>query len=207
MRRVKPVVLTPVAIFLVALASAPASAQLAKIETKDLRLVYLDPSETFVVPHAARSFINADTFLRALFGYDAKQKITVLLADFSDYGNAGASSVPYDALRIQIAPLSFSFETILAGERMSAIFNHELVHVVAMDQAAGPDRAFRRVFSGKVLPIAEQPESVLYFYLTSPRVAAPRWYHEGAAVFVDTFESGGIGRAQGGTTRWCGARW
>ena len=57
---------------------------------------------------------------------------------------------------------------------------------------------FRRLFGGKVLPVAEQPESILYFYLTSPRVAAPRWFHEGIAVFVDTWMAGGLGRVQSG---------
>ena len=67
-----------------------------------------------------------------------------------------------------------------------------------MDQAARPDRRFRRLFGGKVAPVHEQPESILYFFLTTPRVAAPRWYHEGIAVFVDTWMAGGLGRAQGG---------
>ena len=49
-----------------------------------------------------------------------------------------------------------------------------------------------------MLPVAEQPESILYFYLTAPRVAAPRWFHEGIAVFVDTWMAGGLGRAQSG---------
>ena len=49
-----------------------------------------------------------------------------------------------------------------------------------------------------MVPVAEQPESILYFFLTSPRVAAPRWYHEGIAVFVDTWMAGGLGRAQSG---------
>ena len=57
---------------------------------------------------------------------------------------------------------------------------------------------FRKLFGGKVMPVAEQPESILYFYLTTPRVAAPRWFHEGIAVFVDTWMAGGIGRAQSG---------
>ena len=43
----------------------------------------------------------------------------------------------------------------------------------------------------------EQPESILYFYLTAPRAAAPRWYQEGLAVFVETWMAGGQGRAQG----------
>ena len=57
---------------------------------------------------------------------------------------------------------------------------------------------FRKLFGGKVNPIAEQPETILYIYLTTPRVAAPRWYHEGIAVFIDTWMAGGIGRAQSG---------
>ena len=180
-------------------AHAPAAfAQLAKLESRDLRLVYIAPSEEYLAPYAARSFADAHAFLTTLFQYKPGEKITVLLADFSDYGNAGAGSVPHASMRVQIAPLSFAFETILAGERMNVIMNHELVHVIAMDQAAGADLTFRRLFGGKVLPIDVQPESVLYFYLTSPRVAAPRWFHEGAAVFVDTWEAGGIGRAQSG---------
>jgi hypothetical protein len=177
---------------------APALAQLQKVESGDMRLVYISPSETFLVPHAGRTFMSSVTFLETLFDYKPPEKITVLLTDFSDSGNAGASSVPHDTLRVQIAPLSFTFETIVASERMNTIMSHETVHVIAMDQAAGRDRAFRRLFGGKVLPIAEQPESVLYFYLTTPRVAAPRWFHEGGAVFVDTWMAGGIGRAQGG---------
>lgn len=180
-------------------ALAPAaSAQLATLESRDLRLVYITPSEDYLAPFAVQAFRDAHAFLSTLFKYQPDEKITVLLADFSDYGNAGAGSVPHNGLRIQIAPLSFAFETILASERMTAIMNHELVHVIAMDQAAGRDRVFRRLFGGKVLPIDSQPESVAYFYLTSPRVAAPRWYHEGAATFIDTWQNGGIGRAQSG---------
>ncbi len=186
------------ALALLAGVASPAAAQLAKVETDRLRLVYVQPSEDYLIPHAARSFLNAERFLDSLFEYQPDGKITVLLVDFSDYGNAGASTIPFDSLRIQIAPLSFSFETILASERMSAIMSHELVHISMMDQAAGRDRLFRRFFGGKVMPIDAQPESVLYFYLTTPRVAAPRWYHEGGAVFIDTWENGGIGRAQGG---------
>ena len=180
-------------------ASVPAAfAQLAKLESRDLRLVYLSPSEDYLAPYASSAFTDAYTFLSHLFDYKPDSKITLLLADFSDYGNASAGSVPHSSVRVQVAPLSFAFETILANERMHAIMNHELVHVIAMDQATGADRMFRRLFGGKVMPVDAQPESVLYFYLTSPRVAAPRWFHEGAAVFIDTWESGGTGRAQGG---------
>ena len=180
------------------LASTPLHAQLRAIETPELRLVYFDPNETFVVPHAARTFLNSLAFQRRLFALDLHgRRVTVLLADFQDAGNAGASVVPYDTLLTQIAPLSFAFEAIAGNDRMNIMMNHELVHVATMDQAAARDRLFRGLFLGKVVPVADQPESILYFFLTTPRVAAPRWYHEGIAVFVDTWMAGGLGRAQG----------
>ena len=66
------------------------------------------------------------------------------------------------------------------------------------DEAAGQDRWFRRCFLGKVTPIAEDPVSIAYGYLTNPRHYAPRWYHEGMAVFMETWMGGGLGRALGG---------
>jgi hypothetical protein len=187
----------PIALLLLLAGARPAAAQLTSLETEDLRLVSFGGAESYLVPYATRTFLNAMRFHRRLFDYRPTEKTTVLLADFSDAGNAGATSVPRDAITIQIAPLSYAFETLTANERMNTIMNHELVHVVSMDQAAGSDRAFRHLFAGKVMPVSEQPESILYFYLTTPRVASPRWFLEGGAVFVDTWMSGGIGRAQG----------
>ena len=178
----------------------PASghAQLAMLETAGLRIIYFDPTETFLVPHAARTFLNSLEFQRRVLGFDPPQPTTVLLTDFGDSGNAGASVVPRNLLTVDIAPLSFAFETIAGNDRMNIIMNHELVHLATMDPPAGSDVMFRRIFGGKVMPVAEQPESILYFLLTAPRVAAPRWYHEGSAVFFDTWMAGGLGRAQGG---------
>jgi hypothetical protein len=179
-------------------ATTPARAQLRAVETPDVRLVYFDPTESFLVPHAARTFLNSLEFQKRLFDFRPAGPITVLMADFSDSGNAGATVVPYNTVITQISPFNFAFETIAGNDRMNIIMNHELVHVATMDQAARPDRFFRRLFGGKVVPLPQQPESMLYFFLTTPRVAAPRWYHEGIAVFVDTWMAGGLGRAQGG---------
>ncbi len=173
-------------------------AQLSTVQTPQVRIVYLDGTESYLVPHAARAFLNALEFERRLFKFDPAEPVTVLLVDLSDAGNAAAGTVPRDVISVQIAPLNFAFETMAANERMTTLMNHELVHVVTMDQAARSDRVFRRLFAGKVLPISDHPESLLYWYLTAPRVAAPRWYHEGIAVFVDTWMAGGLGRAQGG---------
>jgi hypothetical protein len=175
-----------------------ASAQLSVVGVAGMRLVYLDPSETFLVPHAARTFLNSLAFQRRLFDFHPADPVVLLLTDISDSGNAGASVVPRNVVTVEIAPLNFAFETIAGNERMNILMNHELVHIATMDQAAGADRFFRRLFGGKVLPVPDHPESILYFLLTTPRVASPRWYHEGIAVFVDTWMSGGLGRAQSG---------
>ncbi len=180
-----------------ALVASTAQAQLSSIETKDLRLIYLDPSEAYLAPYAARCFESSLQFESKLFGYQPSERVTVLLDDFTDFGNASTTAVPRDFIKVDIAPLSFAFETVVANERMNWLMNHELVHVVAADQAAGADRFFRGLFRGKVVPIPDQPETILYFYLTNPRDAAPRWYHEGLAVFVETWMAGGRGRAQG----------
>jgi len=189
---------TPVALVLALVCPRIAAAQLAKVETQDLRIVYVNPTESFLVPFATQTFENSYRFHKRLFDFQPKERPTVLLVDFMDYGNASAGSVPRNNVQVQIAPLSFVFETLSAHERLTMLANHELVHVATMDKGTGADLFFRKLFAGKVNPIAEQPESVLYFYLTSPRVAVPRWYLEGIAVFVETWMGGGIGRAQSG---------
>jgi hypothetical protein len=172
-------------------------AQLSTIETDDLTLIYLEPTQSFLAPHVGRSFENSLAFQRRLFDFTPSDKITVLLTDFADFGNAGAESVPRNVVNVRIAPLSFAYETFTANERMNYLMNHELVHVATSDRAAGRDLFFRRFFRGKVAPLAAHPATIGYFYLTSPRRAAPRWYLEGIAVFLDTWMAGGLGRAQG----------
>ena len=175
-----------------------AFAQLSKQEGSRVRMVYFEGTESYLVPYALRTFFNSLESQRKLLGYEPETDITVLLADFEDYGNAGVSVLPRSFMMVQISPLSFAFETIAANERMNTIMNHELVHVATLDQTAARDRIFRKLFVGKVNAIAEQPETILYQYLTAPRTAAPRWFHEGIAVFIDTWMAGGMGRAQSG---------
>ena len=187
----------PVAL-LIAAAPLPARAQgLSEIETDDLRLLYRDPSQAYLVPHAGRCFENSMRFQRWLFDYVPSQRVSVLLNDYSDAGNASAMGTPHNVLMLETSPLDSSYETVTPNERLNFLMNHELVHIVTVDQAARRDRFFRTLFGSKVTPVAEDPESILYYFLTTPRDASPRWYHEGIAVFIETWMSGGLGRAQG----------
>ncbi len=187
------------AIAMAAAAAPPATAAalLRTIETSDLRLVYPGTTLEFMAPYTARCFENSMRFHRALFGYTPSEKVTVVLVDNSDYGNAAVIGSPRNTMIVQIAPNNFVYETGPSNERINFVMNHELAHVVTLDQAAGSDRLFRALFRGKVRETSEHPETILYGFLTLPRRAAPRWHREGTAVFLETWMAGGLGRAQG----------
>ncbi|TFH58349.1 MAG: hypothetical protein E4G91_09525 [Candidatus Zixiibacteriota bacterium] len=151
------------------------NAQLYSLETKDLRLIYYGQVESYLVPHVARCFENSLAFHEGLWNYTPSQEITVFLHDFSDYGNAGASAASENRISVAIAPISYVYETAPANERMNAIMNHEIVHIIAGDKASGSDEFFRSVFRGKVGETPENPLSIIYSHLTTPRRSAPRW--------------------------------
>src|SRR5262249_38217584 len=123
---------------------------------------------------------------------------TLLLKDFSDYGNAGARASPNNTVLFDTAPLSQIYETLSSGERFFTLSNHELTHVSTMDVWNARDAFWRHFIGGKPQATQAHPETILYNYLATPRVNTPRWYLEGSAVFMETWMAGGYGRAQGG---------
>jgi hypothetical protein len=145
----------------------------------------------------ARCFHNSYRFHRVFFDYRPEEKVTLLLQDFGDYGQGGADVVPRNRVSVALSPFNYAYETMPSNERMNWLMNHELVHIVATDRPSGRDRLFRNVFFGKVNPNPGVPVSTLYSYLTNPRRFSPRWYHEGIAVFLETWMAGGMGRALG----------
>lgn len=194
MRRIS---FTFLSVIVIAGAAHAQSFEMDEQASEDLRLLYFDPPQTYLTPHVTRSFYNSLEFQKQTFDWQPWDKTTVLLKDFSDYGNAAARSSPNNALLIDVAPLSRTFETFTASERVYSLMNHELVHVATMDVWNERDDFWRDLFHGKPMPEREHPESILYNYLTTPRVNVPRWYLEGSAVFMETWMAGGLGRAQG----------
>jgi len=180
-----------------AVAAQTSPVNITAVETPDLDLYYYDYLAD-IAPLAIRTFTNAREWQRRMFGWMPSERTTVLLQDFADYGNVHAFAAPRGTLIFDVAPISRTFETSPAGERMYSSMNHELVHVVQSDIANEDDRRWRRFFFGKVPAQSRNPETLLYSYLTIPRFTAPRWYSEGGAVFLETYMAGGLGRAQGG---------
>jgi len=176
----------------------PAFAQFYTVETRNLEIFYYDKSHSYVIPHLTRCLENSLGFYRNHFDYKPSEKVVVLLEDFDDYGYAGAISIPFNYVQLGIEPYKYVFETAPTNERFNWVGNHELAHIVASDKSSKTDRFFRNLFFGKVSPTARDPITLFYSYLTSPRIYSPRWYHEGIAVFLETWMSGGIGRVLGG---------
>jgi hypothetical protein len=171
---------------------------LSTLETKNLTLLYIDPIQTYLTPYLGRAFENSLAFHEKNLNWKPWEKVTILLKDFSDYGNAAALGSPSDMVLLDVAPLSLSMETFSPGERFFTLMNHELTHVGTIDTWNNQDAGWRRFLGGKPAPIQKHPESILYNFLTTPRNLTPRWYMEGSAVFMETWMAGGLGRAQGG---------
>ncbi|HEV8018125.1 MAG TPA: hypothetical protein VGP32_06165 [Steroidobacteraceae bacterium] len=177
---------------------AASAADRAFVETEELQVVYYDPGERWLVPHVTQSFLSGLADEKRLFDYVPDGGVTVWLRDFGDIGNASTYGAPRNLIAVDVAPAYSPYETFSSAERFEALAVHELTHL-AMDYRASPEDArFRRFFHGKVAVSAAHPETLLYNYLTAPRGIAPRWYAEGGAVFMETWMTGGIGRAQGG---------
>ncbi len=184
-------------ILVLMLGSGDGQSQIRTLETRDLRLLYLSKQHEFIVQHAARSFENALAFHHTMYDFTPTEKVTVLIEDFGDFGNGAATGVPANFIMVGISPFQYTYETIPVVERMTWMMNHELTHIVTMDKPSPSSAFYRSIFQGKVAPMDENPLTMIYSYLTSPRLFAPRWFFEGQAVFMETWMNGGLGRAQG----------
>ncbi len=175
-----------------------AFAQLYKLETKHSKIIYFGKSYDYLIPHVGASMESAYRFYQKYWNYYTDEKVSIFLNDFSDVGNAGTMTVPRDLLMISIAPFDYTFDVMPANERFQWLMNHELTHLVMGDKATAGDKFYRGLFGGKISTDNENPLSMIYSYLGSPRWYSPRWFHEGIAVFMETWMSGGLGRTLGG---------
>jgi len=88
------------------------SAQISQYQTKDLRLIYLSPGYSYLVPHTARSFENALTFHKKFWNYKPSEPVSILLNDFEDVGNGGTLVIPWNFLSIGISPFDYTLSPV-----------------------------------------------------------------------------------------------
>jgi len=165
-------------------------------KVENLDLIYFGKRYSYLVPHASKTYENAMTFHRGFWNYHDTTTYAVL-NDFEDAGHAGALVMPFSQVQIGIEPYSFAFSIIPSNERFQWLFNHELTHIVMADKPNDQDSKYRRFFQGKIRRNEEMPVSAVWSFLTTPRWYSPRWFQEGIACFMETWMSGGLGRAMG----------
>jgi len=188
---------TTSAIIAIFLFLAPGKAQLKSLETEDVQIIYTSPLHKYLMPQLVSTFTNSYNFHRNLFDYTPTENITILMQDFGDFGHGGADALPTNNVNIGIGPFNYVYETMPASERMNWLMHHELTHIVTTDMPNNVDRFWRGIFRGKVSTSIDDPISIMYSYLTNPRRYAPRWYHEGSAVFMESWMANTKGRVFG----------
>jgi hypothetical protein len=161
----------------------------------DLDLISYTTAHEYIIPYTARAYYNTMDMYKKFWGYELYEPLTLFMEDFSDWSNGGTTPTPRNFIYLTLSPYFYVFEVTPGNERMSLLMHHELTHLVMTDMHNNKDRFWRKAFFGKVAPDRENPMSMLYGYLTTPRMYSPRWYHEGMAVTMETWMSGGIGRA------------
>ncbi|NNE36269.1 MAG: hypothetical protein HKN13_13605, partial [Rhodothermales bacterium] len=177
------------------IAAGPVRGQLV-YETPDLRLIYR-PWQLYLVPHVVGSFESSLEFHKRVFDWEPTEKTSLRLVDWWHSGNAFAGTEPRNRIYLGLSPTSRAMETLPERERIASALNHEVVHLATTDKASRSDRFFRGVFAGKVALSAEDPVTLIYGHLTTPRYSTPRWYREGIASYLETWMGGGYGRALG----------
>ena len=169
--------------------------------TDEATLVFFDKNLSRYIPHMIRMYQNGKALHQQIWTSDSiyqPEAPLLLLTDWEDDGNGGASPLPRSFIQIGMAPLNMSYYINPSSERYSQLFKHEYTHIVMTDKYNRRDLNWRRFFGTKVDTDNSQPISALWSYLSVPRWYSPRWYHEGIACFMETWLGGGVGRALGG---------
>lgn len=170
---------------------------LMQIETEDINLVYYSSLHDFIIPHILNTHHKTWEHNKKFWSYIPNEKPVYFINDFSDYGNGGATGLPQNFVMLSLAPSINAFDILPQTERVQMLITHELAHVIAMDQSNKTLKFNRKLFLGKPTTDKNHPETILFAYLTVPRFFAPRWYHEGIAVFIETWQNHGVGRTLG----------
>ena len=169
--------------------------------TDDVQMVFFDKNLSRYIPHMIRMYQNGKALHEQIWTSDAiyvPEAPLLLLTDWEDDGNGGATPLPRSLIQIGMAPLNMSYYVNPSGERYRQLFCHEYTHIVMTDKYNRTDLGWRKFFGTKVTVDNTQPISALWSYLSVPRWYSPRWYHEGIACFLETWLGGGVGRALGG---------
>lgn len=148
----------------------------AELKTEHFRIVY-DASQKQLATVYGRQAERARATL--MQHYEHAPEVTVIfLDDSTDLANGLATSLPYPYLRIFPA-LPTPYDSI--GDYEDWVFElliHEYAHLLTFEHSGGIYRPLRHLLGS----------------IARPNYLLPRWYHEGASVFWESYFSASGGR-------------
>ena len=166
---------------------------LRTVDTEHFEILYR-PRFKWAVKDVAKEAEIAYHRLDQLFAGFPDKKIILHIVDSADGPINQTLTAPQPFIRIWVAPPSDAngYGHLRLGNRFRLLVAHELVHLVMgswHDQSGS-------IF-GQVRSNVSEPMTFPFALLTQSKRFAPLWFHEGAAVFLETWLTNGHGRIVG----------
>ncbi len=165
-----------------------------QIETTHFHIYYHQGLEG-MARRAATIAEEVEQKLVDLLQWQPEQKTHIVIADNSDFANGLTTVVPYNAIYLQAAPPAVSSSLGEYDNWLRLLIIHEYAHVLTSDPVRGYSALTRRIF-GKVVPLGDLFNLLVFAVTGPPNVLMPRWWHEGMATWAETeLTSSGRGRS------------
>ena len=166
---------------------------LRTVNTEHFEIVYR-PRFEWAVKEIAMEAESSYSKLNSVFDSFPKKRITLHVVDSADGPINQTLTAPQPFIRVWVAPPSDAngYGHLKLSNRFRLLIAHELVH---MAMGSWHDQS-GNVF-GQVRSTVNEPMTFPFALLTQSKRFAPLWFHEGAAVFLETWLTDGQGRIMG----------
>jgi len=168
-------------------------AGLRTVYTEHFEIVYRPRFEWAVKDVAYEAEVSYKK-LDSVFGTFPESKITLHIVDSADGPINQTLTAPQPFIRIWVAPPSDAngYGHLRLSNRFRLLIAHELVHLAMGSWHDQSGNIF-----GQVRSTTNEPMTFPFALLTQSKRFAPLWFHEGAAVFLETWLTNGQGRIMG----------
>jgi Tol biopolymer transport system component len=123
--------------------------------------------------------------LATLLQWQPEEKTHIVIVDNSDFANGMTTVVPYNVIYLQTAPPGATSAIGEYDNWLRLLIIHEYAHVLTSDPVRGYSAVSRRIF-GKVVPMGDILNLLVFAITGPPNMMMPRWWHEGMATWAET---------------------
>jgi len=167
---------------LIIVSSVEISGQNSITKFNDFSIINIRSENTFL-QKSQENYLKLNLcYLNATFNYIPLKKIYLINNNYSKTINSTSS--PFNT--IVFSPYNYRKainNTLSPIRNLNSILNYQTTQICIIDKAAKKDILRRKIFLGKVEYSSENPLTLLYNYLTTPRNLSPDWYKEGIGIY------------------------